>query len=146
MSDRVVSARPVPVADELSRPFWDAAARHELRVQRCAGCARLCHPPRAYCPSCGSRRPAQWASVTGPLRLRSWTTVHVDVLPGTHPPFLVGEAGIDGEDTVTITAQVTSPPDGRLRLHQEVAVVFVDLESPAGEPFTLLRFNPVEGA
>jgi uncharacterized OB-fold protein len=38
----------------VSGPFWDAAARGELRLQRCDDCSRFVWYPRALCPTCGS--------------------------------------------------------------------------------------------
>ena len=39
---------------DVSSPFWDAATRGELVLQRCDACARFVWYPRASCPSCGS--------------------------------------------------------------------------------------------
>jgi len=36
-----VGSRPWPLADELTAPFWDAAAAQRLVVQRCTECALL---------------------------------------------------------------------------------------------------------
>lgn len=142
MSTRPVSARPVPVPDELSVPFWEAAARHELALQGCAECETLRHPPRHRCPSCGSCDPGVWRVVDGSLRLRSWTTVHADVLPGTPPPFTVGQAGLDSEPHVEIVADIAADDPRDLRIGQAMTAGYLDLQSPDGIPFTLLQLRP----
>jgi uncharacterized OB-fold protein len=38
---------------EVSAPFWDAASRGELVIQRCTACEGLVWYPRALCPRCG---------------------------------------------------------------------------------------------
>ena len=44
-------SRPVPVPDESSTPFWEAAARHVLTLARCARCGAFTHPPDAGPPA-----------------------------------------------------------------------------------------------
>ena len=46
------SNKPVPLQDELSRPFWDAAKERRLAVQRCVSCGYYNHPPRRFCDAC----------------------------------------------------------------------------------------------
>ncbi len=38
-----------------SAAFWDACAKDELQLQRCARCAEAWFPPSAMCPRCWSR-------------------------------------------------------------------------------------------
>src|SRR5207302_7130349 len=42
--------------------FWDGTATGELRIQRCAKCGALRHPPGPMCPACGE---ASTAGVAG---------------------------------------------------------------------------------
>jgi hypothetical protein len=35
----------IPVADDLSKPFWDAVNRRRLVLQHCGACDRLQYPP-----------------------------------------------------------------------------------------------------
>lgn len=46
--------RPLPLADETSAGFWDAAREGRLAIQRCADCRRWNHAPTLACPVCGS--------------------------------------------------------------------------------------------
>lgn len=142
MSTRPVSKRPVPVADELSAPFWEAVGRHELVLQTCAACEVARHPPRERCPSCGSRERGVWRPATQPLRLESWTTIYVDVLPDMPPPFTVGQAGIETEPYVEIVAEIVVDDLADLCMHRPLSAGFVDLESPDGAPFALLQLRP----
>jgi uncharacterized OB-fold protein len=45
---------PLPVADEISKPYWAGVQDRKLLVQRCAKCERLQFPPDAVCASCSS--------------------------------------------------------------------------------------------
>lgn len=52
MSDWRNVTRPVPVPNVWTRPFWDAAKRSQLELQRCQSCGHFQHPPYATCTKC----------------------------------------------------------------------------------------------
>ena len=54
MSDWSKVTRPIPVPNEWTRPFWDAAGRGVLELQRCQSCGHFQHPPYATCTQCVS--------------------------------------------------------------------------------------------
>ena len=54
MSDWSKVTRPIPVPNEWTKPFWDAAKRHVLELQRCQSCGHFQHPPYATCTQCVS--------------------------------------------------------------------------------------------
>ena len=45
--------KPLPLADPLSKDYWEGAKRHELVLQHCAACDFYVHPPMGgTCPKC----------------------------------------------------------------------------------------------
>ena len=54
MSDWSKVTRPIPVPNEWTKPFWDAAKRDVLELQRCQSCGHFQHPPYATCTQCVS--------------------------------------------------------------------------------------------
>jgi uncharacterized OB-fold protein len=64
-----------PVNPELTRPFWQAAKRHELVMPRCTTCAHIFFYPRSECPRCFSTA-LEWVPVSGRGRLHSFTIVY----------------------------------------------------------------------
>ena len=44
--------RPIPVPNEWTKPFWEAAKRGVLALQRCQACKHFQHPPYATCVRC----------------------------------------------------------------------------------------------
>src|ERR1700693_2742632 len=52
MSDWSTVTRPIPVPNEWTKPFWDAAKRGALELQRCQSCGHYQHPPYATCVQC----------------------------------------------------------------------------------------------
>jgi hypothetical protein len=66
---------PRPLNPELTRPFWEAAKRHELVMPRCKTCDQLFFYPRSECPRClGSD--LEWVPVSGRGRLHSFTIIN----------------------------------------------------------------------
>lgn len=70
-----VSKKPVPVADELTRPYWEAANEGRLAIQRCQGCSRYYHPPVAICSNCHSED-LSYQTVSGKGTLYTFTITH----------------------------------------------------------------------
>ncbi|MEA0562628.1 MULTISPECIES: Zn-ribbon domain-containing OB-fold protein [Lysinibacillus] len=46
--------KPIPVKTQDNEPYWDAADRHELMLQKCEICHAYNHPPGPACAKCGS--------------------------------------------------------------------------------------------
>lgn len=113
--------RPVPVPDEASAPFWDAAARGELVLARCGACRRFAHPPEPVCPYCADGvlafEPVEPRGV-----IRSWTVVRQSFLPGFDDvlPLVLVDVEVDG---VRLIGRLV---DGEPALGAEVRVVFDD--------------------
>jgi uncharacterized OB-fold protein len=69
------AARPVPEPTALTRPYWEAAARGQLVVQRCAACGHLRFPPGPVCTKCLDER-AEWHAVAGTATVLSHLVFH----------------------------------------------------------------------
>jgi uncharacterized protein len=66
---------PRPLSPEVTRPFWEAAKRHELVIPRCTICDHLFFYPRSECPRCLSNH-LEWMQVSGRGRLHTYTVVY----------------------------------------------------------------------
>ncbi len=71
----IASARPVPVPDRDSAPFWEGCRCHELLLQRCSGCGALRFPPAPLCELCRAREHL-WEPHSGRGEVYSWVIVH----------------------------------------------------------------------
>ena len=67
--------RPIPEPTAVTRPFWEAAARGQLVVQRCVACSHLRFPPGPVCPECLEER-AEWHPLSGRGRVLSHLVFH----------------------------------------------------------------------
>ena len=68
--------KPIPVPDEVSKPFWDACNEHRLVVQNCLSCNRLQFPPEKVCANCGSLEALEWKEVSGKGKILDYFVIH----------------------------------------------------------------------
>ena len=67
--------RTLPTPTPETAHFWDGCKAGELRLQRCAACAKAYFPPRPFCPACGSRDVEVFAA-SGKATLWSYVINH----------------------------------------------------------------------
>ncbi|MEV7071323.1 OB-fold domain-containing protein [Streptomyces sp. NPDC093990] len=124
-----------PVTDATGAPFWQYAARGELRVQACAGCGELRFPPRPCCPHCQSFE-AEWRQVSGHGRIWSWVVPHPPLLPdyAALAPYNVIVVELAEAPRIRLVGNLVSAAGaaldsfdpGRIRIGARVRVVFSD--------------------
>jgi uncharacterized OB-fold protein len=142
-----VTARPVPVADEISAPFWSAAARHELALARCSRCGSFTHPPDVICPHCGSTDPDfSFATVTGHGTIRSWTVMRQSFLPGFEVPFVLVDVELDVQPDLRLIGRLLSGETPGLQLGARVRPDFEDVEPDVAIPAFVLEETVPEEA
>ena len=71
---------PLPQISKDNAEFYAAAARGELRFQRCTPCRRFRHYPRPACPYCLSLD-FTWERSSGRGTVYTWTIVRGPTLP-----------------------------------------------------------------
>ena len=54
MSDWSNVTRPIPVPNEMTKPFWEAARQGVVAMQRCQSCSHFQPPPYPTCVNCMS--------------------------------------------------------------------------------------------
>jgi hypothetical protein len=136
----VTSGRPLPVPDELSAPFWTAAAEHRLVIARCSRCNELTHPPDLVCPHCHNTDPRfRFEDVSGSGTVCSWTVLHQSFLPGFDDdlPLLVVDVRLD-EGDVRLIGRLVDGPGVPLHAGDRVTLTFDDVAPGVAVPaFTL---------
>ena len=128
---------PVPANAELSRPFWDAARRHELVMPRCKNCANLHFYPREQCPNCYSSD-TEWVPVSGKGRVYSYTVIYQPAHRSFQPDTPYVYAMIQLDEGTRIPANLVECEVGDAAIDMRVEAVFEDVTSE----HTLVRFRP----
>jgi uncharacterized OB-fold protein len=139
----VTSERPLPVPDEVSAPYWAAAARHVLTVARCGQCGTFAVPPDVVCLSCGTTDPAyEFTEVSGRATVRSWTVIRKAFLPGFDQeiPFVLVDAELEEQAELRLIGRLLNGVDAGLWIGAKVQVAFEDLTPEIAIPaFELVR-------
>lgn len=132
--------KPVPVADELSQPFWDAAKEHRLAIQRCAECGYRNHPPRPTCDRCSSQR-LEFAPVSGRGTIYTFTVMHQPSVAGFEDevPYINIVVELEEQPMLFMVSNLPHAEIDRIRIGRPVEVWFED----RGSGLVLPQFRPV---
>lgn len=134
--DRTAAARPVPLPDADSRPYWQAAREGRLRVQRCLACGKGIFYPRSICPACGGDR-LEWIDASGRGQVYTYTVVRRAPEPFTaETPYVV--ALVDLREGVRMLSRVVGCPPEGVRIGMPVRVDF----QPVTDEIALPVFRP----
>jgi uncharacterized OB-fold protein len=124
---------PSPTPD--TAPYWEAARRRQLALQRCADCRAFRFYPGPVCPGCGSGESA-WEPVSGRGVIHSYVIVH----RATHPvfagevPYVVVLVELDGTGGIRIPSRLVGAEPGEARIGLPVEVDFQDVTPEATVP------------
>ena len=75
------ASKPLPLPDEASRPFYDAAMRGALMLMRCNACGTSRFPSRESCDECLSPD-YEWYEASGLGTVRTFGVMHQRYHPG----------------------------------------------------------------
>jgi uncharacterized protein len=132
-----ILVRDIPQPTPESEPFWEAAARGELAIQRCNACERFWFPPSNRCQSCWSDD-VEWRAVSGRAELYTFTVYRRGYSPALKEqlPYVVGIVELE-EGPRLVTNIVGCEPED-VRVGMSLRVTFRDI----GEGFALHGFEP----
>ena len=126
-------AKPIPTITPDMKPFFDAAKRHELVVQRCRQCGTHRFPAREICSQCLSRQ-VEWVRVSGRGEVFSYNVMHQVYHPGfaTEVPYAVVVVQLDEGAKMISNLVGVAPQD--IRIGMRVEVVFEDVSDEVTLP------------
>ena len=117
-----MTERAPAYGDPLTVPFWEAAVRHDLIVQRCRACGHHQFYPRPFCLACESTD-VPWVRAAGTGTIYSMTTVHMQIAPEFEPPYVVAIVQLDEGPRL-----LTNVVGGRSRIGDRVRITWRDRE------------------
>jgi uncharacterized OB-fold protein len=132
-------SRPEVSRSEVIRPvispdtafFWDGTAVGELRIQRCAGCGTLRHPPGPRCPSCGSMTAAHVVAA-GTGDVYSYVVHHHPPVPGKKLPIVI--ALVQLPEGVRIVGELLGVGPDQVRIGLPVRAEFIRADADVTLP------------
>lgn len=131
--------RPLPRPTELSRPYWDAARRHELKVQRCTRCGLHIFYPRFNCTRCGARE-LEWIRASGTGSVYTYTVARrpTHAAFADRVPYVIAVVELDEGPRMTTNIVGCAPDDVRIGMRVEAS--FEDVN----DEISLVMFRPLE--
>ena len=119
--------KPVPVPDEISQPFWDAAKERRLVAQRCSQCGYYNHPPRLMCDRCSSQN-LEFAPLSGRGSIYSFTVMHQPSVAGfeAEVPYVNLVIELDEQAMLLMVSNLPRAELERVRIGGRVEVWFED--------------------
>ena len=130
--------KPLPDINDENGPYWEAAKRHELVLQKCSDCGHLRFPPARVCPNCLSMN-VEWTPVSGRGRVYTWTIFHQLYHPGFQNEVPYNVAVIKLDEGPQLVSNVVGCRNEDIKLDMPVEVVFDDVT----DEVTLPKFKPV---
>lgn len=128
---------PRPISPELTRPFWEAARRHELIMPRCKTCDHVFFYPRAECPRCLSST-MEWVPVSGRGRLHSFTIVYQPANAAFRDDVPYVYAVVQLDEGPRLVSNVVQCDPEALQVDMPLVAVFDDVTPE----WTLVKFRP----
>ena len=130
---------PIPKPTPETKPFWDAAKQHTLRIQHCRDCGVHYFYPRPLCRECLSRN-VEWVTCSGRGRLHTFVINHRP--PRNFPvqgPVIIGIVELEEGARMLSNIVGVEPDPTKVRCDMPVEVVFEDIT----DEITLPNFRPV---
>lgn len=132
-------AKPLPVPNVETQPFWDGCRDGKLLIQHCADCGQKHFPPTHFCPKCHSDA-QEWVESSGRGRVFSWITVRHPVprdIYADDVPYVVALVTLDEGPRIATNIIDCTPED--VTADMAVKVTF----KQATDEITLPLFRPV---
>jgi uncharacterized protein len=134
-----------PHADDLTRPFWEAASQGRLTAPRCTSCGTFRLPPAPICFVC-QKRGLEWVDLPGTGTVYSFTIVRHPLARMLQPvvPYASGIVELDGTQGAgaRMIVNIVECDVEALRIGDRVEVVWEHVNEQMSVP----RFRPVAAA
>ena len=129
--------KPIPVPSEDSQPFWAAAKKHELSLQRCGTCGSFRFPPAPVCPECTALG-GDWTKLTGRGTIFSFVVFHRAFHKSFEKDVPYAVALVELEEGPRLVTNIVGVAPDQIRCDMPVELVFEDVTPEC----TLPKFKP----
>jgi uncharacterized OB-fold protein len=120
-----IRPKPLPEIDDLTQPFWQAAAQERLVIQRCQTCGYFNHPPRPACDACLSQQ-LTFEPVSGRGTIYSFTVMHQPNIAGFEQeiPYISLLIELDEQPRLFMVSYLPGRKREKVRIGGRVEVFF----------------------
>ena len=132
--------KPMPVATQISAPFWEGLKARRLLIQQCNACAHWNFYPRRHCPVCLEHDLA-WREVNGAATLYSYTVTRIATLPDFIDEMPQKLAVVELAEGVRINTNLVGLDEGEIKIGMALQPVFAEVDAKGNR---LLRFTGVD--
>ena len=132
--------KPMPVATQISAPFWEGLKARRLLIQQCNACAHWNFYPRRHCPVCLEHDLA-WREVDGAATLYSYTVTRIATLPDFMDEMPQKLAVVELAEGVRINTNLVGLDETEIRIGMPLQPVFAEVDAKGNR---LLRFTGVD--
>jgi hypothetical protein len=132
--------RPLVTSDTAF--FWAGTLAGELRIQRCASCGALRHPPGPMCPACGTPGDGGYVVAAGTGEVFSYVVHHHPPVPGKQLPLVV--ALVQLPEGVRMVGEMPGVAPDQVRIGLPVRSTFLRIDDDL-DPLALPAWRPSEG-
>ena len=126
-------SKPLPAADPVYAPFWEAAEGGRLLYQECPVCGNRQFYPRALCTACGAD--PEWAEASGRGIVHTYTIVRQYGAPPFRDELPYVVAVVELEEGVRMVGNVTDCPVDEVYVGMPVEAYAVKAAERVGVPF-----------
>ena len=124
-----MAGKSLPVINSVDREYWEAAARGELRLQKCMACGVLQFFPRAVCTAClGSE--LEWVPVSGRGKVHTFSLCRVPRNRAFMDEVPICVAEVELEEGVRMVTRIVGENRDQVTLGAPVTVTFMETEDP----------------
>ncbi|UCF76333.1 MAG: OB-fold domain-containing protein [Betaproteobacteria bacterium] len=133
--DRTGRYLPVIYPEEI--PFWEAAKRRQLKLQRCNSCGKAWYPIGPACPFCFSMDFA-WSPMSGRGTLHNYVVYHKAWTPWFEKRVPYAVVQVQLEEGPRLTTNLLDCALDAIRIGMPVEAAYEDVT----DEITLLQFRP----
>ena len=132
------TGRFMPILYPEEAPYWEAARRHELRLQKCRQCGKVWFPIGPVCPFCLSKD-FEWALMSGRGVVSNCVVFHKAWAPWLESRVPYAVVQVELEEGPRLTTNLLGIKPSEIQIGQPVEVVFEDISDTE---VTLVQFRP----
>ncbi|CDQ40464.1 MULTISPECIES: Zn-ribbon domain-containing OB-fold protein [Virgibacillus] len=135
--------KPIPLKNQDNSPYWDAADRHQLKIQKCNDCQAYAHPPGPTCAKCGGGR-LSWIDFGDHVKatIYSYIVSYRPFLPGFQDdlPLVIAQASLEDVPSVRIMCNVLDCKPDDMHIGMPVKMVWDDITEDRALP----QWKPID--